>query len=63
MATIKIKISPDGSSSEIKVEGVAGAGCEELTKSLEDAVFAAGASREHTPEYYMEDQNVIDQRI
>lgn len=63
MATIKIKISPDGSQSEIKVEGVAGTGCEELTKSLEDAVFAAGQKKEFTPDYYMEDQNVLNQRI
>jgi hypothetical protein len=63
MATIKIKISPDGSQTEIRVEGVSGSGCEELTKSLEEAVLQAGAKRERTPEYYEEDLNVIDNRI
>jgi hypothetical protein len=63
MATIKIKIWPDGSQTEIRVEGVTGASCDELTKSLEDAVLKAGAKKEHTPEYYMEEQNVINQRI
>lgn len=63
MATIKIKIWPDGSQSEIKVEGVTGIACEELTKSLEDAVLQSGAKKEHTPEYYMDEQNVLNQRI
>jgi hypothetical protein len=63
MAIIKIKIWPDGSQTEIRVEGVIGTGCEELTKSLEEAVLQAGAKKEHTPEYYMEEQNVISNRI
>jgi hypothetical protein len=63
MAIIKIKISPDGSETEIRVEGVTGVSCEELTKNLEEAVLQAGASREKTPEYYMEEQNVIANRI
>lgn len=63
MATIKIKIWPDGSHSEIKVEGVTGTSCEELTKSLEEAVLEAGAKKEHTPEYYMDEQNVLTNRI
>ena len=63
MATIKIKISPDGSETEIKVEGVAGQSCEEITKSLEEAVLQAGAKKEYTPEYYMDEQNVLQGRI
>ena len=63
MAIIKIKISPDGSNSEIKVEGVTGIGCEELTKNLEEAVFQAGSKKEYTPEYYQQDQTVVDNRI
>ena len=63
MATIKIKISPDGSETEISVEGVEGASCEELTKSLEEAVLQAGAKKEYTPEYYMEEKNVISTRL
>ena len=63
MATIKIKISPDGSETEIRVEGVTGTSCDELTKSLEDAVFQAGSKKEHTPEYFMEEENVISNRI
>lgn len=63
MATIHIKIWPDGSQSEIRVEGVTGAACEELTKSLEEAVMQAGSKKERTPEYYMEEENVINNRI
>ena len=63
MATIRIKIWPDGSQSEIRVEGVTGTSCDELTKSLEEAVLQAGAKKEHTPEYYMDEQNVIANRI
>jgi beta-lactam-binding protein with PASTA domain len=63
MGTIKIKIWPDGNQSEIKVEGVTGISCEELTKNLEEAVLQAGSKKEYTPEYYMEDQNVLNQRI
>jgi hypothetical protein len=63
MAIIKIKIWPDGSKSEIKVEGVSGAGCEALTKSLEEAVYSGSVDKEHTPEYFMEDVNVINTRI
>lgn len=63
MATIKIKIWPDGSQTEIRVEGVTGTGCDELTKSLEDAVLQAGSKKEYTPEYYMEEQNVLNQGI
>lgn len=62
MATIRIKIWPDGSKSEIKVEGVSGAGCEQLTKSLEEAVYAGAVDKEKTPEYYQEDLSVINQR-
>lgn len=62
MATIKIKIWPDGSKSEIKVEGVSGAGCEALTKSLEEAVYAGSVDRERTPEYFLEDLSVVNQR-
>ena len=63
MATIHVKIWPDGSQTEIRVEGVTGSACDELTKSLEEAVFQAGAKKEHTPEYYMEEENVVDNRI
>lgn len=63
MGTLKIKIWPDGSQAEIRVEGVSGPQCEELTKNLEEAVFKAGAKKEHTPEYFMEDQNVLNTRI
>ena len=63
MATIKIKIWPDGSKSEIKVEGVSGSQCEELTKSLEEAVFSGEVNKERTPEYYQEDLSVINTRI
>ena len=63
MATIRIKIWPDGSKTEIRVEGVTGTGCEELTKSLEEAVHQAGAKKEYTPEYYMDDLNVLNQRV
>lgn len=63
MATIKIKIWPDGSQTEIRVEGVTGTSCDELTKSLEEAVLQAGSKKEHTPEYYMDEQNVLANRI
>lgn len=63
MGTIKIKIWPDGSRSEIKVEGVAGPQCEELTKSLEEAVFSGAVDKEKTPEYFQEDLSVINTRI
>lgn len=63
MATIKIKIWPDGSQTEIRVEGVTGTSCEELTKSLEEAVLQAGAKKEYTPEYYLEEENVIANRL
>ena len=63
MAIIKIKIWPDGSKSEIKVEGVAGSQCEQLTKSLEDAVYSGQVSKEKTPEYFQEDLSIINTRI
>ncbi len=63
MAVIKIKIWPDGSQSEIKVEGIAGSGCEALTKSLEEAVYKGQVTKEKTPEYYQEDVNVLTGRI
>ena len=63
MGVIKIKIWPDGSQTEIRVEGVTGSSCEELTKNLEEAVLQAGSKRERTPEYYMDEQNVLANRI
>jgi hypothetical protein len=62
MAVIKIKIWPDGSKSEIKVEGVAGPQCEILTQSLEEAVYSGQVSKEKTPEYFQEDLSVINAR-
>ncbi len=63
MAKIKIKIWPDGSKSEIKVEGLSGSGCEALTKTLEEAVYSGEVTKERTPEYYQDDVNVINTRI
>ena len=61
MPRLKIRLSPDGSESEILVTGQSGAGCEELTKDLESAVFQSGADKEYTEEYYQEDQNEISE--
>ncbi len=64
MGKILIKISPDGSDTEIKVEGVVGADCEELTKSLEAAIFEAGSvDKDHTPEYYLDEVNVVANKV
>lgn len=63
MAKINIKIWPDGSKSQIVVEGVTGSGCEELTKNLEESVLQSGAKKEYTPDYYLEDKNVVNETI
>jgi len=64
MGKLLIKISPDGSETEIKVEGVVGEGCETLTEDLETAIFQAGTiGNERTPEYYQEDVSVITNKI
>ena len=51
MTTITVRISPNGSKAKVSVEGMAGAGCEDLTKSLEAAIFGSGSvEKERTSE-------------
>jgi hypothetical protein len=59
MPRLKIRISPDGSESEILVTEQQGAGCVTLTKSLEDAVFGAPAVKEYTDDFYQDNENEI----
>ena len=51
---IVINIDPDGGVT-IKVEGVAGGGCLDFTKFLEEELGEV-TSREHTSEYYQEEE-------
>lgn len=48
---LEITIDPEGRVS-IKVKGVAGKGCTELTKPLEDALGSDIESRTYTSDYY-----------
>lgn len=52
MKTIKVKISPDGSRTEIKVSGVQGPSCESLVESLEQALGDVVDSG-RTEDYYI----------
>ncbi len=52
---IEFVILPDGTVKE-EVRGMAGAGCEEVTRAIEDALGEV-SEREHKPEYYQETQD------
>jgi hypothetical protein len=55
MATLRAKISPDGSKVKIEVEGIAGESCLSTTEALEKAIFGDGrVDRNLTDEYYQE---------
>lgn len=58
MKEIKIKISADGSSVETTVQGVRGPSCQEVTKSLINALGMVEKS-EKLPEYYLVDEAVV----
>ena len=48
---LEITVDPEGRVS-IKVRGVRGKGCIDLTKPLEDALGSEIESRTYTPDYY-----------
>lgn len=54
MATVKIKVSPDGSKVEVGVEGVSGSSCTDLTEGIEEALMGGEPKRNLTDEYYQE---------
>jgi len=56
MHELEIEISEDGKI-KVKVKGVKGAKCEEITRDLEEALGEV-EEREYTEEYYEEEQNV-----
>lgn len=56
MKIIKVRISPDGSKAEVRVEGVQGKSCTDLTKSLEDAIFGGDVTQKLTDEYFQPDE-------
>lgn len=55
---IVITIGPDGGI-DIRVEGVPGSDCLDFTKFLEDELGEV-TSREHTSEYYQEEEPVTE---
>lgn len=55
MKKLRITISPSGEVS-VGVEGVAGGGCLDATKFLEDALGGKVEAREMTSEYYSAEQ-------
>jgi len=50
------KINPDGST-EMKVEGVAGASCEEFSRPFEEALGEV-TTRERTDDYWKEEEDL-----
>lgn len=58
MKEIKIKISADGSSVETTVSGIRGPSCQDITKSLINALGMVESS-DKTDEYFMVDEAVI----
>jgi hypothetical protein len=65
MKTVTVKVSSDGSSAKVSVDGVQGGDCVDLTKSLEDAIFGMGSSREQqfTEDYYNEPDVGVDRSL
>ena len=58
---IIITIGDDGEV-QISVEGVSGKGCIDFTKFLEDELGDV-TSREHTSEYYQEEEEGVDIKL
>jgi SLT domain-containing protein len=58
MATIIIRISPDGSTTETMVNGIKGAKCTDLTKGLMEALGDV-INTEKTSEYYQDELAVV----
>lgn len=55
---IKIKISPNGEI-QMHTEGVKGKECEQYAKILENLIDIKVLKKEHTQEYYEEEQSEI----
>lgn len=61
MKEIRINISPNGAKAKIKVEGVTGESCTDLTRGLEAAMFGDSTpDRELTEEYYQSAEQGIN---
>ena len=58
MREITVKIAADGSTTETSVNGVKGKGCEDLTKSLLNALGTVEDSKKN-PEYFLQDIGVV----
>lgn len=58
MKTVKVTISPDGSSVKTEVEGIKGQACEEITKQMVEA-FGQIQETEKTPEFYQVDEQFV----
>lgn len=59
MAEIKVKISPDGSKTEVEVNGISGTSCEDLTAGLQNALGMTEKT-EHTAEYFIQPDVMVD---
>ena len=59
---ILVKISRDGSSTETHVDGVPGAKCEDVTRSMLEAIGEIQSNKK-TPEYYQEDLSVVGTHV
>ena len=62
MAEIIVKISPDGSKTDIEVNGVAGASCEGLTEDLLQSL-GGDVKSERTSEYYQTETVSLENSI
>lgn len=62
MPNIKVRVSPNGGEVGIEVDGVAGASCTDLTKSLESAIMG-NARQTLTDEYYQEPDIGVEESI
>jgi hypothetical protein len=59
MKSVEMVISPDGSEMEVKVDGVKGESCTEVTKGITDAIFGRTISSEKTSEYFQQEVDVV----
>jgi len=58
MKTVKVTISPNGSSAKTEVNGVQGQACEEITKQMVEA-FGQVTETEKKPEFYTVDEQFV----
>lgn len=58
MPEIIVKIAADGSTTETSVNGVKGKGCEELTKTLLNALGTIEDSKKNS-EFFLQDISVV----